>query len=382
MYDDANKRTFYARKCELRTVGKDEYRAFVERYHTQGWAKMSVAYGLCHDGELLQVMSFGQPRFAHAYQWELIRECSKDNVVVIGGTSRLWTAFVRECDPASCICYSYPHMDGHEITPDELRDMMESGEYKTTSHYVEHCGFVNISPSKYEDKVWYVGQWGGKEKKISSTILARLGVDRLLHLDVSAGTDRSNERILIEDFGFRKVVEPGLSPQIDVWSRRLAVNALVSEDGKRFFIGCSLYPSDDYTGTLSDAQREALGDYTVQTLRSDFHDPKDMFAYAVRRLRSGRYAAYARDGKSWRKSNDTCLNDGTETGEGAVCAECGRPRGKHGNRCSHYVRYANARHDVDPAVTARRQAAVRAQGFLDERADGSADGTQMHLPIG
>jgi hypothetical protein len=48
-------------------------------------------------------MTFGQPRFRPSIEWELIRLCSAKQVV--GGTERLFKAFVKEHAPASIISY-------------------------------------------------------------------------------------------------------------------------------------------------------------------------------------------------------------------------------------------------------------------------------------
>ena len=38
-------------------------------------------------------MSFGVPRFTDKFEWEIIRECSKQGYFVIGGKEKLWKYF-------------------------------------------------------------------------------------------------------------------------------------------------------------------------------------------------------------------------------------------------------------------------------------------------
>lgn len=95
-----------ARKCELRTLAYRDVRDFLAENHLQGSAVSSVQYGLFYDGELVEVMTFAKPRFARQYNFELVRLCTKKGLVVVGGASRLWTAFRREHPTASVISYA------------------------------------------------------------------------------------------------------------------------------------------------------------------------------------------------------------------------------------------------------------------------------------
>lgn len=99
-------RRISARKCELRALRYRDVRDFLAENHLQGSAVSSVQYGLFYDGELVEVMTFAKPRFARQYDFELVRLCTKKGMVVVGGASRLWTAFRREHPRASVISYA------------------------------------------------------------------------------------------------------------------------------------------------------------------------------------------------------------------------------------------------------------------------------------
>lgn len=96
----------FARKCEIVSLTNNESAIFFESNHIQGTAAASVSYGLKYGGELVAAISFGKPRFNSQYEYELIRYCNKVGTNVIGGASRLFTHFVRACDPQSIITYS------------------------------------------------------------------------------------------------------------------------------------------------------------------------------------------------------------------------------------------------------------------------------------
>ena len=59
-------------------------------------------------------MSFGCPRFNSDYQWEIIRECSKLEYIILGGKEKLWKRFLKDYSPNNCISYcDFGKFDGH-----------------------------------------------------------------------------------------------------------------------------------------------------------------------------------------------------------------------------------------------------------------------------
>lgn len=88
-------RRIYARKCVINLIGNDEYREFTEQNHLQGFGLAKIRIGLFYDGELVQVMSFSKPRFTKHYEWENIRTCTKLDVLVIGGFSKILKFFTN-----------------------------------------------------------------------------------------------------------------------------------------------------------------------------------------------------------------------------------------------------------------------------------------------
>ena len=94
-----------ARKCEVKDISIDIYRDFCEKNHLQGKADARVKLGLFFKDELVQIMSFSKPRFTDKYEWEIIRECSKQGYVVLGGKEKLWSYFIKTFQPKSVISY-------------------------------------------------------------------------------------------------------------------------------------------------------------------------------------------------------------------------------------------------------------------------------------
>lgn len=96
----------YARDTVIVEVPLEKRKAFLKENHLQGDVGCTVCLGLEWKGELVSLMSFGKPRFNKKHEWELLRYCSKLNVSVVGGASKLYTNFVRKVNPQSVISYA------------------------------------------------------------------------------------------------------------------------------------------------------------------------------------------------------------------------------------------------------------------------------------
>ena len=94
----------YARRCTIVQPNKKTVYQFLDNNHIKGSIGYRIAIGLEYDGKLVQVMTFGKPRFNKHHQWELIRLASKIGYSVIGGSSRLYSSFLKT-NPKSVISY-------------------------------------------------------------------------------------------------------------------------------------------------------------------------------------------------------------------------------------------------------------------------------------
>lgn len=86
----------YARKCEVVDISFAECRDFLDENHLQGSCMSSVRLGLVYDNELVEVMTFGKPRFNRKYDYELLRLCTKGGLTVVGGASKLLKYFEKK----------------------------------------------------------------------------------------------------------------------------------------------------------------------------------------------------------------------------------------------------------------------------------------------
>lgn len=96
-------RKIYARECVIKEIPVTIARDFCEENHLQGYCSSNVCLGLYYENELVQLETFR--KLGSEYEWDLTRECSKKDVSVIGGKSKLFKHFCSKYSPKSIISY-------------------------------------------------------------------------------------------------------------------------------------------------------------------------------------------------------------------------------------------------------------------------------------
>ena len=100
-----------ARKCEIREVDNKKCKEFLNLNHIQGWCVSKYRYGLYYENDLLSIITFGALRknlgqVDKPGSYELLRLCTKKNISISGGPSRLLNHFIKEIKPSELISYS------------------------------------------------------------------------------------------------------------------------------------------------------------------------------------------------------------------------------------------------------------------------------------
>jgi hypothetical protein len=95
----------FARKCSIRIVNAKETKKFLEANHLQGSCSSSINIGLFYNDLLCSILTMGKSRYDKKYEYELIRFASLKNTVIIGGFTRLLTAFEKQYQPRSILSY-------------------------------------------------------------------------------------------------------------------------------------------------------------------------------------------------------------------------------------------------------------------------------------
>lgn len=99
----------YARKCDLKLVSNCDALSFCQENHLQGRGQIKIAYGLYYDDKLVSVMTFSKVSLAKGSKshddWEISRFCSIPEVNIVGGASRLFSAFIKYNYPKKVISF-------------------------------------------------------------------------------------------------------------------------------------------------------------------------------------------------------------------------------------------------------------------------------------
>lgn len=188
-WDDWNKivgliihdRKIYARECIVKIVDADTSKRFINDNHLQGYCRgNNIRLGLYYNNELVQIMTFGKPRYNKKYQYELIRLCTKIGSIVIGGAEKLFKYFINSYNPTSIISYC------------------DMSKFNGDIYY--KLGF----------DLWYVTDpsciWSKYNKHITDNLLRQRGYDQLFNTNYGKGT--SNRDLMIEN-GWREVYDCG-----------------------------------------------------------------------------------------------------------------------------------------------------------------------------
>jgi len=128
----------FARKCEIKEVTDTKLvRNFLIKNHIQGFVGSSVKLGLFYENELVSLMTLGKKRkFMNSSskndgEFELLRFCTKLNMNVIGGASKLFKYFIKN--------YNY-----NEITTYADRSHSQGKLYMTLGF-----NFISKTPPNY-----------------------------------------------------------------------------------------------------------------------------------------------------------------------------------------------------------------------------------------
>ena len=172
----------YARNCKVVYLESEVVDEFLKDNHLQGTCGgQSVCLGLLSDrDELLEVMTFGKPRYSKKYQWELLRLCSVSGIQVIGGASKLFMTFVNDFQPDSIISYC--------------------NRSKFNGNVYQLLGFKHIRTNAPGEV------WSKKNDYITDSLLRQRGFDQLFGTNYGKGTN--NEKLILEA-GWKSVYDCG-----------------------------------------------------------------------------------------------------------------------------------------------------------------------------
>lgn len=129
----------YARKCDIREVGKHDADEFFDATHLKGHGKSGINYGLYYNSELVMCMRFARHT---KYGWELLRMSSKLNTTVVGGMSRILKHFIKQHNPKSIMSYvdrDISNGKSYYAVGFDLLTVTEPSYWYVDSKYQTHC---------------------------------------------------------------------------------------------------------------------------------------------------------------------------------------------------------------------------------------------------
>lgn len=180
-----NKIRIFARKCIIKEVLVKDTNIFLNENHLQGTCRgQSIRLGLYYNDELIELMTFGRPRYNKNYEYELLRLCTKLGYIVVGGSSKLFKYFIDKYKSSSIISYC------------------DNSKFNGNIYKILGFNLFNYGePSKH----WYNGK---TKEHYTDNLLRQLGADKLI--GTNYGKDSNNEEIL-KDNNFVEIFDCGQS---------------------------------------------------------------------------------------------------------------------------------------------------------------------------
>ena len=174
------KTRIYGRNLVIKEIDAHASKEFISKYHLQGTAPDCIRLGAFHNDSLVGVMTFGTPRFDRSYEYELIRLCWKTDVIAIGGTAKLFSAFVSKYKPISILSYA--------------------NVSKFTGDTYEKLGFKLLSMTR-PGYVWVSNH--------NAKVLSRYDTQKHTLVSKGLGTLDQTEDEIMEGLGFLKIYDAG-----------------------------------------------------------------------------------------------------------------------------------------------------------------------------
>lgn len=184
----------FANKCKIKEISQKEANQFLDLYHIQGRTNhQTVCIGLYYNNELVQIQTFGKPRYNKLVEYEAIRLATKFDTYIIGGVSKGFNYFIKKYNPKSII--SYNSLNISVGSTDSLQG------FKFYRYSKSQGIFVNTLNNDNPEFIRY-------------NTLINKGIDRILNKpssnfpDYNGTYETSNEYLLIKE-GYVKVYDCG-----------------------------------------------------------------------------------------------------------------------------------------------------------------------------
>lgn len=92
------------RKCQIKEIGRDEAKEFLDNNHVQGYTNSSVRIGVYYQSVLIGVMTFS--RKENENEWILNRFASDSKYICQGVGGKIFSYFVKKYNPETIVSFS------------------------------------------------------------------------------------------------------------------------------------------------------------------------------------------------------------------------------------------------------------------------------------
>ncbi len=182
--NNGDKTRHFARNLQIKELTKKECDDFLIEHHLQKSCKgQNIKLALVGSGEILQIMTFGKPRYNKKFEYELLRLCTRTNNIIIGGAEKLFKHFVEQYEPKNIISYC-------DVS-------------KFSGRVYERLGFSKPKTPK-PSKHWFNENMPEQYQHFTDNLLKQKGFDQLVgkYLGFEFGKGVSNEELMrIFDYG-------------------------------------------------------------------------------------------------------------------------------------------------------------------------------------
>lgn len=166
------KTKIYAEDCTIYKLKSDVAKDFIQENDIKGNCRGQLLFlGLVKDGEIYQVMTFGEPRYSKHHTVEMMRLCNRRGYQVSGGASKLFKFATEDFGLDNIVAYC-------DIS-------------KYTGDVFKTIGMKYIRSNPPQEI------WSKNKKYITSSLLRQKGARYLLEKDYPENL--TNEEIMIEN---------------------------------------------------------------------------------------------------------------------------------------------------------------------------------------
>lgn len=149
----------YARKCTVYKINKNIGDEFLNKYYYKGSCRGQLLYlGLVYENELVEIMTFGKPRYDKKFDVELMRLCTKSDTKVIGGASKLFSYATSEyglsniisyCDRSKFLGGVYEKLGMKLIRTTPPQEIWSKGTEHVTANLLRSRGYDQLFKTNY-----------------------------------------------------------------------------------------------------------------------------------------------------------------------------------------------------------------------------------------